>query len=363
MSRSFYFAKYYYHRQTPAARAYRLYRGALVSWMIAFVVGSSPAQIQQSVDDSTPGNVVIAWNQVLLNTIAATRTPPTIAARALAIIQTAAFNAWTAYTPNAESTERETPSRRPQEERTVHNKELAISYAAYRALTDLFPSQVQTFLTTAQQYHVDPYDYTMDPSTPIGVGNVAAAAVLINRHKDGSNQLGDLHPGAYSDYTSYVLVNTPQHIVDPDRWQPLAVQTVNGLAAQSFVTPQWGKVKPFADVVLQPSQGPIRYTTDPHGYARQAGDLVRLSAQLTDEQKWSLNTGLSDPEPPHLPGDGSNSPSLSRNETTIASMMTLSSSSFSETRCSTRASPVGRPRELMIQSARLPQYIFCTPGD
>ena len=47
----------------------------------------------------------------------------------------------------------------------------------------------------------DPANTTEDTSTAAGVGNVAAAAVLDFRHKDGSNQLGDLNPGAYSDYT------------------------------------------------------------------------------------------------------------------------------------------------------------------
>ena len=52
---------------------------------------------------------------------------------------------------------------------------------------------------------------------------VAAAAVLEQRHNDGSNQLGDRAPGAYSDYTGYAAVNTAFTITDPNRWQPLAV--------------------------------------------------------------------------------------------------------------------------------------------
>jgi hypothetical protein len=39
---------------------------------------------------------------------------------------------------------------------------------------------------------------------------VACAAVLAFRHGNGSNQFGDLHPGAYSDWTGYVSVNPPR---------------------------------------------------------------------------------------------------------------------------------------------------------
>jgi hypothetical protein len=53
----------------------------------------------------------------------------------------------------------------------------------------------------------DPLDSSTDPSTPAGIGNLTAAAVLSFRHHDGANQLGDLASGAYSDYTGYQPVN------------------------------------------------------------------------------------------------------------------------------------------------------------
>jgi hypothetical protein len=62
----------------------------------------------------------------------------------------------------------------------------------------------------------DPNDNSTDITTPTGIGNVACGAVLNFRHHDGSNQLADLHPGAYSDYTGYVPVNSPTTVpVDP----------------------------------------------------------------------------------------------------------------------------------------------------
>ena len=59
------------------------------------------------------------------------------------------------------------------------------------------------------QLGYDPSYTTAETHTPAGIGNTACAAVLAYRHADGSNQLGNLHPGAYSDYTGYAPVNTP----------------------------------------------------------------------------------------------------------------------------------------------------------
>lgn len=247
-------------------------------------------------------NAILDWNQALLNVIVATHAPPTVAARALATVHTSAFNAWSAYTADAQSTERESPRRRPEDEWTSANKDLAISYACYRSIIDLFPSQETALAITAQEHHVQPDNFNVQPTTPDGVGNIAAAAVLFERHHDGSNQLGDLHPGFYSDYTSYVPVNTPQYISDPDRWQPLEIPNNSGIATQQvFVTPQWGNVTPFAAASLRLSrEGPIRNAIAHDAYVHQADDLIRLSAYLDDEQKiiaeyWALGSGTVTP--------------------------------------------------------------------
>jgi hypothetical protein len=72
--------------------------------------------------------------------------------------------------------------------------------------------------------------------------------LLDDRHHDGSNQLGDLHAGAYTDYTNYRAVNTLDQIVDPNRWQPLRFSNgAGGFVAPGFMAPQWGNVRPFAD--------------------------------------------------------------------------------------------------------------------
>ena len=142
------------------------------------------------------------------------------------------YDAWAAYDPIALGTRFGGDLRRPDDEHTDANKALAISFAAYRALVDLFPTQ-QTVLfdPLMESLGYDPSDTTTDTSTPTGIGNVAAAAVLAFRHTDGSNQLGDLNPGAYSEYPPlYDPVNGPDHLDDPESLATLEERRRHGAA-------------------------------------------------------------------------------------------------------------------------------------
>jgi hypothetical protein len=232
-------------------------------------------------------NAVLLWNNAALQAIRDTVPGPTITARALAIVHTCMFDAWTAYDRAAVPTVSHHDWRRPRAQASEAGKALAVSFAAYRALIDLFPIQRELFDRVMRQLGCDPSNATMDPATPEGIGNSAAAAVLDVRHRDGSNQLGDLSPGAYSDYTGYHPVNSPAAIVDPDRWQPLSVVNFGGQPpqAQVYLTPHWGNVAPFSMTsgsMLRPAP-PARYPSA--GYRDQAAEMIAVSAALTDEQK------------------------------------------------------------------------------
>jgi hypothetical protein len=163
-------------------------------------------------------------------------------------------------------------------ERTIPNKKKAMSFAAYRALVDLFPTEQAKFNIVMGQLGYDPTDTSTDPSTASGVGNVACKAVLDFRHNDGSNQLGNLHTGPYSDYTNYAPV-----IGDPNHWQPL---TINGVT-QKFIAPHWGNVLPFA--LKGPDQfspkDPNFWPKDAAQYVKQAQQVLDYSANLTDREK------------------------------------------------------------------------------
>src|SRR3954452_8217719 len=175
-------------------------------------------------------SVVTIWDNAALQAIRDTKPGPPMVARDLAIVHTCIYDAWAAYDPIAAGTRFGGELRRPVDEQTPANKEQAISFAAYRALVDLFPQPQEVAIFDAQMAALgyDPNDTSEDPTTPTGIGNLCAGDVLTFRHVDGSNQLGDLRPGAYTDYTGYQPVTTPDLIVDPNRWQPLRVSDGHG---------------------------------------------------------------------------------------------------------------------------------------
>jgi Domain of unknown function (DUF6851)/VCPO second helical-bundle domain len=228
-------------------------------------------------------NVAVRWNDAMLQAVRNTNFAPMFAARALAIVHTSMYDAWAAYDPVAVGTQFGGTLRRPEIEQTLANKERATSYAAYRSLVDLFPTQLALFDALMAELGFDPADTSTDPTTPTGIGNITSAAVIAFRHGDGSNQLGDENGGApYSDYTGYVPVNTPDQIVDPNRWQPLL--NPNG-SVQTFLAPHWGLVIPFAlgeAGQFRPEAPPLF----PLGtYRKEANQILHISADLTDEDK------------------------------------------------------------------------------
>jgi hypothetical protein len=232
--------------------------------------------------------IVVTWNKTMLQAIRDTRPGPPIVARMLAITHTCMYDAWAAYDSVAVGTRLGGTLRRPMSERTLANKTKAMSFSAYRALVDLFPTEVAKFNVVMGQLGYDPTDTSTDLGTASGVGNVACQAVLDFRHQDGSNQLGDLHPGAYSDYTNYVPVNTWDQINDPNRWQPLRMSNgQGGFVIQKFIAPHWGNVIPFAlkrQDQFAPKE-PNFYPRDAAQYLKQAKQILDYSANLTDREK------------------------------------------------------------------------------
>jgi hypothetical protein len=240
-------------------------------------------------------NAVIFWDNVALDAIRSLPPGPPAVARALAMIHTAQYEAWSQYRVNAVGTllgdrYRQWPSDDHWSDQTA-----AMSYAAYRVLVDLFPEMQQYLDWQMGNYGFDPSVTTTDPYTPAGLGNLAAAAILAYRHDDGANQLGDRHPGAYSDYTGYEPVNSPDTVVDLNRWQPLATPNGNfqggciddgSVIVQTFIGPHWGNVVPFAledGGAIVPSEEPAYYPSE--AFTQQARDIVNVSANLTEPQK------------------------------------------------------------------------------
>jgi hypothetical protein len=228
-------------------------------------------------------NVVLHWNSAFLQAVRNTRMPPPQVARAAAIVHTCTYDAWAAYDGRALGTQFGGTLRRPRIERTKANKIQAINFAAYRALVDLFPSQRATIfdpLLASLGYHAAPM--RVDFRSAAYVGDLACATVLENRHRDGANQLGDLNPRPYSDYTGYQPVNDERTINDPNRWQPLLQG--NG-TLRVFLTPHWPLVKPFALKSADQFRPPPPAFYPQKKYEQQARDLLKLSAALSDRDK------------------------------------------------------------------------------
>jgi hypothetical protein len=278
-------------------------------------------------------NVVLKWNEQLLNTIRANPKPtgPTVTARAIGILNTAIYDAWAAYDQKAvgtrllDSPQRSDSLQRPASENTEANKNKAISYAAYRVLTDLFPTSL--FPTSVAAYNQQMSDLGYDPSdtstdtTPAGIGNVTAQAEIDFRHGDGSNQLGDDPNGTpgvpYSDTTKYKPVNTWDTMNDPWKWQPLCVQLVpygtpcpntSASAVQKPYTPQWGQVTGFGlnPQTHMPNELPsmpgLRKNADGSYDTTDIDQALRDTSNLTDAQKVTAEYWADGPHSEFPPG-------------------------------------------------------------
>ncbi len=244
---------------------------------------------------SGPGvpNAAIQWNNAALQAIRDISPGPTIASRAIAIMHTCMYDAWATYNPVSNPTRPNGIPRQPG----VKDATQAVSYAAYRALMDLFPSDSAVFTSLMQSLGFDPGNTSTDITTQAGVGNVAAQAVISFRHGDGSNQLN-----GYADTTGYVPVNTPTQLNDPTKWQPLLV---NG-NQQKYTTPHWGTVTPFAltsGSQFRPTPGPALDYTNPNGtYVSQANTIIQYSAGLTDTTKTIADYWANGPHSETPPG-------------------------------------------------------------
>ena len=262
----------------------------------------------------TEHNLVAQWNNAALQGIRDAKLGAPVVARALAIVHTCIYDAWAAYDERAVGTQLAGALRRPLSERTQANREKTMSYAAYRALSDVLPVDTNSaYRPLMRQLGYDPDDASTDIETPEGIGNVACAAVLEFRHRDKSNQLGDLADGPYSDWSGYRPLNPPGTVparasftkpLNPEHWQPLTyTDSAGSLVLQMFAGAQWCDVTPFAltkgdEFRSAVEPGPFKYGSPE--YQQQAEELIALSASLSDREKmiaeyWSDGPGTEQP--------------------------------------------------------------------
>lgn len=214
---------------------------------------------------------------------------PPILSRQMAIAVTAMYDAWACYDDKAQGTMFGGDLRRPAKEHTQANKEKAIAYAMYRACLDQFPMHAAYLEAEMKRRGLDPKDVSLDTTTPQGIGNAVAKAIIDARHHDGANQLGDeigSDGNPYSDYTMYAPVNSPDKIIDPDRWQPIPFDDgKGGKITLGYLAPHWYRVKPYGlehGAQFRPGPPPKVGSEQLKGEVDQC---IEFNANLTPEQK------------------------------------------------------------------------------
>jgi hypothetical protein len=275
------------------------------------VAAAPPANAAPSANaaDLPGASLVARWNAMLLDSVRNSKLGPPMVARALAIAHTCMYDAWAAYDWMATGTRYGWALRRPLVERTEANKAEAVSYAAHMAAVDLFPGRQAQLDAFMSSLGYDPKQTTRNIMVPAGVGNVACAAELDARHKDGSNQMGN--PG-YSDTTHYRSMNQPMvarlpmdpaTVQNPNHWQPLTYPDKTGkVGTPGYLGAQWGQVTPFAmesGSAHRPGPPPAVDTPE---FKRQADQLIQMSAALTDREKMTAEYWADGPNSETPPG-------------------------------------------------------------
>jgi hypothetical protein len=218
----------------------------------------------------------------------------TLVLRNVLVVQ-AAFDALAPYHPTAVGISSNL-GRRPASESTLYNKNVAILYASYRLLNGQYPTLTAKWVAMVASTGLNPNDNSTSLASPIGIGNVAGAAVFNDRAHDGMNMLGDeggrvYNRRPYEDTTGYQPVNTAYELRDYTRWQPDIITNKNGIfRVQQFVTPQIAFTRAYSyENVNAYSSPPLlmqrKNNAGRQEYRRQVDRILAASAALTDDKK------------------------------------------------------------------------------
>lgn len=263
--------------------------------LLFIACSTSTLKAQKKVSDEPKGteNVAYQWGKMALDATASDterfKPRPTITSRYLGLIFTSIFDAWSRYDSSAEPVYLTEIDRRPANEQTLENKEIAISYAAFGAMKEYYYSDTKMFEKLMKKLGLDPKNTSLDPNTPEGIGNLAAKAVIEARKNDGSNQYGEEEGSngkPYFDYTNYAPINTADENTDINRWQPKYFSDgKGGQYAPGCLTPFWQNVKPMtlktADQ-FRPGPPPM---VGSEQLKNEVKEVIDLQANLSDEDK------------------------------------------------------------------------------
>ena len=267
----------------------------------------------------TDRSVARQWDEQILDAIRVDTPRPPVHARNLFHFSAAMYDAWVAYDATAKPylTAAHPVSANPERDR-----EIAISFAAYRILSARYSEKLALNFDTSQgrfdaqmnALGLDKRYIQSGGDTPAAVGNRIAAAILASAMGDGANESDN-----YAD-PSYVAVNKPLIVkepdialtdaedsgyrLDPNRWQPLALDktvTQNGIPlpdkVQTAIGSQWGDVTPFAmtkaapeDLYLDPGPPPKLGGVGDATYKTQVLQVIELASQLTPDDPTMMDS-------------------------------------------------------------------------
>lgn len=203
-------------------------------------------------------SVARIWDEQLLDAIRIDTPRPTVHARNLFHLSAGMYDAWSAFdATSVQYLHHESATAADIE--AARNE--AISYAAYNILKHRFqggPGAATSQAAFDAQMDALGYDKTFTSTvgnSPAALGNRIAETIINFGATDGANEQNN-----YEDTSGYFPVNPPMvkdlpgtTMFDPNRWQPLAFDhlvlqngIVIGQAVQTFISPNWGDVTPFA---------------------------------------------------------------------------------------------------------------------
>jgi hypothetical protein len=166
--------------------------------------------------DAAASDVVLLWNDVVLRVIKSERTPPPMAARNLAIVHAAIYDAVNAVD------RRHRPYRVNAQPEGAVSAETAAAIAAHRALIELYPRQVETF-DAALDATLEAVPDGVSKEGGVKLGQQVAEEILAWRAEDGAGR-----SVAYTPRTT------------PGLWRPTPPRN------RAALLPQWRYLTPFA---------------------------------------------------------------------------------------------------------------------
>ncbi len=238
-------------------------------------------------------NVAYQWAKMALTATAndtdRNKPRPTVTSRYLGLIFVSIFDAWSRYDAKATPVFLTKVDRRPTQERSLKNKEMAISYAAYHTLMEYYPADSILYKQLMIQLGYLPNNSSNNPKSAQGIGQMAAQATIDKGKHDGSNQYGEEEGSGgtpYYNYTHYNPVNNVDTLTDPNRWQPKYFSDgKGGQFAPVCLTPYWHKVKPIglqSAHQFRPGPPPLFGSEQ---LKNEVKEVVELQAGLTNEQR------------------------------------------------------------------------------